>query len=244
MATAYKGRHHGEAHRGPAAGRARTTVHGLSHALRRPAASAAAILAVAGVSAAASSHAAAPAHGPTFTASSIAMAQAAQLSRVRKDTNTALAVRDGEVAAEEKAAAQAAVLVQAHGKAVTALTQGRAAAAANVSRAEVRQGLLGRAQSDPRAVAAMLAGDRGWEGAQFACLDSLWTKESGWQWNAHNGSGAYGIPQSLPGDKMASAGSDWTTNPITQITWGLQYIASSYGTPCSAWAHSEAVNWY
>ena len=71
---------------------------------------------------------------------------------------------------------------------------------------------------------------------QFSCLDDIWTRESGWRWNAANASGAYGIPQALPGDKMASAGADWQTNPATQIKWGLGYIQSTYGTPCSAWS--------
>jgi hypothetical protein len=89
----------------------------------------------------------------------------------------------------------------------------------------------------------MLA-DRGWSG-QWSCLDSLWSKESGWNVHAYNrSSGAYGIPQALPGGKMASAGSDWRDNPATQIRWGLNYIRSSYGTPCGAWRHSQAHNWY
>jgi hypothetical protein len=56
--------------------------------------------------------------------------------------------------------------------------------------------------------------------------------------------GAYGIPQALPGAKMASAGPDWQNNAHTQIKWGLGYIAGRYGTPCGAWAHSQATNWY
>ena len=84
-----------------------------------------------------------------------------------------------------------------------------------------------------------MVADRGWNDAQFGCLVKLWTKESNWRWNADNPtSSAYGIPQALPGSKMASAGADWRTNPVTQITWGLGYIAARYGTPCSAWAHS------
>jgi hypothetical protein len=80
---------------------------------------------------------------------------------------------------------------------------------------------------------------------QFSCLDKLWTLESGWSVTETNSSsGAYGIPQSLPGSKMASAGADWRTNPYTQIDWGLGYIHSRYGTPCAAWAHSLAHNWY
>lgn len=86
---------------------------------------------------------------------------------------------------------------------------------------------------------------RGWGDDQYDCLVSLWNRESGWRVNAMNSSsGAYGIPQSLPGSKMASAGSDWETNAGTQIEWGLGYISGRYGTPCGAWAHSEDVGWY
>jgi hypothetical protein len=74
---------------------------------------------------------------------------------------------------------------------------------------------------------------------------ALWNKESHWNVYAHNvRSGAYGIPQALPGDKMATAGADWATNPATQITWGLGYIGGRYGTPCGAWGHSQAKGWY
>jgi len=79
---------------------------------------------------------------------------------------------------------------------------------------------------------------------QFGCLDNIWTRESGWVYNAENASGAYGIPQALPGSKMASAGSDWLTDPTTQIRWGLGYIKSVYGTPCNAWAFWQAHSYY
>lgn len=79
---------------------------------------------------------------------------------------------------------------------------------------------------------------------QWSCLDALWNQESGWRYNAENPSGAYGIPQALPGSKMASAGSDWLTNPATQITWGLGYIKNTYGTPCNAEGHEQAYGWY
>jgi hypothetical protein len=86
---------------------------------------------------------------------------------------------------------------------------------------------------------------RGWDESQYNCLVSLWKKESGWNVYAHNkGSGAYGIPQALPGSKMASAGADWATNAATQITWGLGYITGRYGTPCGAWNTSQAKGWY
>lgn len=87
----------------------------------------------------------------------------------------------------------------------------------------------------------------GWGDDQFNCLVKLWNRESGWRWSAENPiSGAYGIPQSLPGYKMAQFGSDWKTNAATQIKWGLNYIAGvpSYKTPCRAWAHSQATGWY
>jgi len=82
--------------------------------------------------------------------------------------------------------------------------------------------------------------------AQYQCLYNLWNRESGWRFDAENvSSGAYGIPQSLPGDKMAQMGDDWRTNWVTQINWGVWYIQhSSYGTPCAAWQHSEEFNWY
>ncbi len=79
---------------------------------------------------------------------------------------------------------------------------------------------------------------------QFGCLDSIWSRESGWNYQAENASGAYGIPQALPGSKMASAGADWQTNPATQIRWGLGYIKSMYGTPCGAWSFWQANGWY
>ena len=96
-----------------------------------------------------------------------------------------------------------------------------------------------------QAIAAQMVADRGWPSTEYDCLYSLWAKESGWRYNAYNaGSGAYGIPQSLPGSKMASAGADWETNPATQITWGLGYITGRYETPCGAWGHSQSAGWY
>ena len=118
----------------------------------------------------------------------------------------------------------------------------RAAARERASRAKERA----RIQAlDPRAAARLLLGDYGFSSGQFGCLDSLWQKESGWNYQASNpSSGAYGIPQALPGSKMASVASDWRTNKVTQIKWGLQYIRASYGSPCSAWSHSQSYGWY
>ena len=80
---------------------------------------------------------------------------------------------------------------------------------------------------------------------QFRYLNRLWDRESSWNVHAANPySGAYGIPQAVPGSKMASAGSRWRTSARTQIRWGLRYIRSRYGTPRRAWAHSCATGWY
>jgi hypothetical protein len=96
-----------------------------------------------------------------------------------------------------------------------------------------------------KGVALELVTARGWDYDQFSCLVKLWERESNWRVNATNrSSGAYGIPQSLPASKLASAGADWRTNPETQIKWGLGYISSRYGYPCGALAHSDENNWY
>jgi hypothetical protein len=102
------------------------------------------------------------------------------------------------------------------------------------------------AQRDPRGAARVMAAQMyGWTSTQWSCLDKLWTRESRWNYRAQNSSsGAYGIPQALPGWKMAMSGSDWRTNPVTQIRWGLGYIRSRYNSPCSAWGHSESHGWY
>lgn len=105
---------------------------------------------------------------------------------------------------------------------------------------------MGSSGGNVVALGREMAARKGWAGSQWNCLNALWTRESGWQvtvWNTQ-GSGAYGIPQSLPASKMASAGPDYMTNPRTQIHWGLGYIAGRYGTPCGAWAHETADSWY
>lgn len=133
------------------------------------------------------------------------------------------------LAAEEAAAQAAAAAAEAQ-----RLAQEQAARAA-----------VEAALADPRATARALAAERGWGEDQFGCLDRLWTRESGWRWDADNPtSSAYGIPQALPGHKMSSAGGDWATNPVTQITWGLGYVQDVYGTPCGAWAKSQSSGWY
>lgn len=91
-----------------------------------------------------------------------------------------------------------------------------------------------------------------WPG-QWSCMDKLISKESGWKVNARNSSsGAFGLPQALPGSKMASAGADWETNPVTQVKWMINYIywskkfwnGEEKGNACSAWNHSQSKGWY
>jgi hypothetical protein len=96
-----------------------------------------------------------------------------------------------------------------------------------------------------RSIARSMVASRHWSVGQYSCLVRLWNRESGWNVYAANpSSGAYGIPQALPGRKMASAGPNWRTSARTQIKWGLGYIKGRYGTPCRAWAHSNAYGWY
>lgn len=91
----------------------------------------------------------------------------------------------------------------------------------------------------------MAASLHGWSGSEWECLNALWTRESGWSSSAHNSSsGAHGIPQALPGSKMAKYGSDWASNPATQIKWGLAYVKGRYGTPCGGWGHFKSKGWY
>ena len=105
---------------------------------------------------------------------------------------------------------------------------------------------LARTPDGAREVAKALMEDKyGWGDKQYACLDDLWIKESHWNYRASNKrTGAHGIPQALPATKMDSAGTDWRTNPVTQISWGLRYIESRYETPCGAFAKFKRTNWY
>jgi resuscitation-promoting factor RpfB len=95
-----------------------------------------------------------------------------------------------------------------------------------------------------QAIAQQMLLARGWGNDQLSCLIQMWNHESGWRVNAANASGAYGIPQALPGSKMAAYGSDWQTNPATQIAWGLAYISGRYSTPCGAWSSWQVNGWY
>ena len=91
----------------------------------------------------------------------------------------------------------------------------------------------------------MMATEYGWDEEQYKCLNRLWTKESNWNYQARNPrSGAHGIAQALPASKMEKVGTDWRTNPITQIQWGLLYVSERYDTPCAAWNKFRRSNYY
>lgn len=152
-----------------------------------------------------------------------------ETARVVSDTKE---LQDALTAAQEKKAAEEAARVAAEQAAA------EAQAAAALAAANTVDGAKASAQE-------LMSSRYGWGADQFSCLESLWTKESGWNYQAYNADGgATGIPQALPGSKMASAGADWQTSAATQVAWGLGYIADAYGTPCSAWSHSQAMNWY
>ena len=109
-----------------------------------------------------------------------------------------------------------------------------------------RQVEMARTSSGAKKVAKFILSDEyGMGDNQFSCLNNLWTKESHWNYKAHNyRSGAHGIPQALPADKMSVVGSDWRTNPVTQIRWGLRYITIRYESPCKAWSFFKSKRYY
>ena len=109
-----------------------------------------------------------------------------------------------------------------------------------------RQVEMARTQIGARKVAAaILTEEYGFGDSQYSCLNSLWTKESHWNYKAHNyRSGAHGIAQALPAEKMSVIATDWRTNPVTQIRWGIRYITMRYDTPCKAWSHFKSKHFY
>ena len=198
---------------------------------------AAALVAAAGMAVSASTAVAEPPGHASVTSGATLLADRAELGQVRV---LAASVQSAQDAAARLAAAKAAAAKAAADKAAAdkAAADARAAAAAAASRALVRTSYGGSAG----ALGQQLAAARGWTGSQWVCLNNLWTSESNWRVTAHNSStGAYGIPQALPGSKM---GPGWQTNAETQISWGLSYIGSRYGSPCNAWSFFTNHNWY
>ena len=137
--------------------------------------------------------------------------------------------------------ARAALVAQARAAQLRA-ARARAALVPSRSHTSLRFGTVGYSKWFAR---AWISYKYHWDTVQFGCLNALWIRESGWSTHSYNSSsGAYGIPQAMPGSKMATGGSNWRTNPETQIRWGANYIRARYGTPCSAWSHSRWYGWY
>jgi hypothetical protein len=164
-------------------------------------------------------------------------AHLAVLAKRAEQARQAAAAAAARAAAAKAAAARAAAAKAAAAKAAQQSSSTSSSSAGSSSSHSAPSG-------SPRQIAQQILASEGRSG-QFSCLDSLWAHESGWNVYAQNpGSGAYGIPQALPGSKMASAGPDWQTNAATQIRWGLSYIDSTYGSACAAWSHEQSTGWY
>lgn len=174
-----------------------------------------------------------------------------RVAELRGSLDAAVAKKAAEEAAEkarqEAEAAAAAAAAKAAEEAAAAEERSASTSSGGGSPAPIATG-GGTGDNSPagaQATARVMVAERGWGDDQYSCLVSLWNKESGWNYQAYNASsGAFGIPQALPGSKMSSAGADWQTSAATQISWGLGYISGRYGDPCGAWGHSQSTGWY
>jgi hypothetical protein len=170
-----------------------------------------------------------------------AAAQAAQVAQATAQANLATGQQQLTVLTEQAAALNGTAQTLSD-----AYTAGQLAAlqrGGNVTTLDTSGVVVDPAAAQAYARGAI--GAYGWGSDQFTCLVKLWNRESGWRANAYNvSSGAYGIPQSLPANKMSTAGADWLTNADTQIDWGLSYISRAYRTPCGAWSHETSIGWY
>jgi hypothetical protein len=180
--------------------------------------------------------------GPLLTVSGqLVQVQAFEQSTASQAVQ-AFQIRD--TAAELSAAHWQAARAQAAKKAARATAAATSTATVAATQAASAVAIPAASRSPQHIAEAMLRSFR-WSASQFSCLDPLWAHESGWNVTAYNaGSGAYGIPQALPGSRMASAGPHWQTNASTQIRWGREYIKDTYGSPCAAWDHELATGWY
>ena len=150
-------------------------------------------------------------------------AAAAQRAALLGDEGQAIAAREAKLEAKRKAEAK------------------KKAAQARIKRLGYEPGT-----TDPRDIARQILKNKyDYGNDQYQCFNNIIIRESNWDIDATNASsGAYGIPQALPGGKMASEGDDWRTNPATQITWGIEYMKDRYGSPCSAWGFKSSHGWY
>ena len=235
--------------------------HVSARVLRRPLLSAGAALVLVGASAATYAKAGDVTTGtaatfavPAAAASQASESRADQLEQQDRKRDAVGVAAQADAAAAQTAAAQAAAAQAAAAQAVATqaaelaqLTAERQATADRAARDAQRQAVVASAQQDPRSVARSMLGGFGWNDSQWRCLEQLWTGESGWNYQAANASSdAYGIPQALPAAKMGTVAADYRTNPVTQITWGMQYVKATYGSPCAAlgsW-NSRSPHWY
>jgi hypothetical protein len=172
--------------------------------------------------------------------------EAAELMMYRAEQRAAAARKAAARAAAKAARERAESRLAAKRAAARKAAEQRAAEQRAAAREEVQKAsAVPAAPGSAQEIARSMLGSYGWSPSQFSCLNSLWAGESGWEVTASNPStGAYGIPQALPGSKMASAGPDWQTDAATQIRWGLGYIKNLYGSPCGAWSHEQSAGWY
>lgn len=226
---------------------------GISAAVALPSSSAVSSAAAADMSLLVANGQQAPAlaaHGDTMSAAQL-LIQSGQLRSGLEHRQAQLAAAQAAAAkttAAKAAAARAAAARAAAQRAAQAAKQQAAkqqAAQQPVQDVAAQQPAASTPPGSPQQIAQQMLSQFGWSSSQFSCLQPLWAHESGWSVSASNpSSGAYGIPQALPGSRMASAGPDWQTDAATQIKWGLQYIQGTYGSPCGAWSHEEADGWY
>ncbi|WP_424640759.1 transglycosylase SLT domain-containing protein [Embleya sp. AB8] len=162
--------------------------------------------------------------------------QAEEAAKVKAEKEAADKAAADKAAADKVAADKAAADKAAADKAAADKAKERA------SRSDTRGAVekVSASAADAQAIAKSMMSS-----TQYQCFSNIVERESGWRVDATNSSsGAYGLVQSLPASKMASAGSDWRTNPATQIKWGLGYMNSTYGSPCGAWSFWQSHQWY
>jgi hypothetical protein len=186
-----------------------------------------------------------PLHRQAFAQSTASQALQAEIRDEAADLAAARRKAAREQAAQKAAGTRAIAAASQSAAQPSAQPAAQSTTGAQAASAAAAQPTTGAASGSPQQIAEAMLASFGWSSSQFSCLDPLWAHESGWSVTAYNpGSGAYGIPQAVPGGKMASAGPDWQTNAATQIRWGLEYIKGTYGSPCAAWDHEQATGWY
>ncbi len=178
-----------------------------------------------------------------------ALERAAAKARINREATRAQFVATEQAAKRAKSLGkQSKAIAAQHAKIKAELAA--AAKRAAEEKAALERALRNRGYepgvTDPREMARQILRNKyGYGSSQFDCFDNIIMRESMWRVDATNPtSGAYGIPQALPGSKMATVASDWRTNPATQIIWGIEYMKDRYGSPCAAWSFKSANGWY